>query len=213
LFIAATRICPINPTIFKSRNIVSRARTSIAGEGSGTSVVCSLPRYRIMIANLAEVAARGAGCDTSLWSRTCVMPTENGLGIVLPLTWAVWHPKPLGKIIRRKLIPSREHVTWRDPTVTPTRVAISSRLIPSPTNFNLLDNLRGKFDASAPNGRAGIGYRHGCTVGRRGNLGNSRVLSFAVHYLCFPAMEFTQPPIKHRSTKARIKFLDIARGA
>jgi hypothetical protein len=38
--------------------------------------------------------------------------------------------EPLG---RRKLIPILEHVTWRDPTVTPTRLAISSRLIPTAT--------------------------------------------------------------------------------
>jgi hypothetical protein len=42
--------------------------------------------------------------------------------------------EPLDKIIRRKLMPSLEHVTWRDPTVTPTRLAISSRLIPAATN-------------------------------------------------------------------------------
>jgi len=42
--------------------------------------------------------------------------------------------EPLDKIIRRKLMPSLEHVTWREPTVTPTRLAISSRLIPSATN-------------------------------------------------------------------------------
>jgi len=40
--------------------------------------------------------------------------------------------------------------------------------------LNLLDSLRGKFDASAPNGRDGIRHRHrhrhGCTPGsRRGN--------------------------------------------
>src|SRR5205807_6144789 len=104
------------------------------GEGSGTSVVCSLPRCRIVMANLAEGAARAAGCDTSLCSRACAIPTECGPGIVLPLTSAVWQRKPLGKIIRRKLIPSLEHVTWSDPTVTPTRLAISSRLIPSRTN-------------------------------------------------------------------------------
>ena len=42
--------------------------------------------------------------------------------------------EPLDKIIRRKLMPSLEHVTWSDPTVTPSRLAISSRLIPSATN-------------------------------------------------------------------------------
>jgi len=109
LFIAATKTCPISPAIVKSRNMVSRASTSIAGEGSGTSVVCSLPRCRIVMASLAENAARAAGCDISLCSRTCA-------------------------IIRRKLIPSLEHVTWRDPTVTPARLAISSRLIPAATD-------------------------------------------------------------------------------
>src|SRR5262245_46308172 len=56
------------------------------------------------------------------------MPTEHGVGI--PPVWC----EPLDKIIRRKLIPSLEHVTWRDPTVTPSRLAISPRLIPSATN-------------------------------------------------------------------------------
>jgi hypothetical protein len=60
------------------------------------------------------------------------MPTEPGAGIVLPLTSSVWC-EPLDNIIRRKLMPSLEHVTWSDPTVTPTRLAISSRLIPAAT--------------------------------------------------------------------------------
>jgi hypothetical protein len=44
----------------KSRDIASRASTSIAAEGSGISVVCSLPWYLIIIANLAK--GGGAGC-------------------------------------------------------------------------------------------------------------------------------------------------------
>src|SRR5262249_36022732 len=105
-------------------DIASRASTSIAGEESRISVVCSLPRCRIVIANLVKGAARAAGCE----SCTCATPTEPSL------TSAVWRPEPLAEIIRRKLIPSLEHVTWRDPTVTPSRLAISSRLIPSATN-------------------------------------------------------------------------------
>jgi len=45
------------------------------------------------------------------------------------MTSAVWRPEPLGKIIRRKLMPNLKHVTWRYPTLTPSRLAISSRLI------------------------------------------------------------------------------------
>src|SRR6516165_2544939 len=119
---------PISAATDKSRDIASRASTSIGGEESGISVVCSLPRCRIVIANLVKGAARASGCDTSFCSRTCAMPTEPSL------TSAVRRSEWLGKIIRRKLIPSLEHVTWRDPTVTPSRLAISSRLIPSPTN-------------------------------------------------------------------------------
>src|SRR5438445_1686150 len=52
-------------------------------------------------------------------SRTCAIMTS-----------AVWRPEPLGKIIRRKLMPNFKHVTWRYPTLTPSRLAISSRLIP-----------------------------------------------------------------------------------
>jgi len=109
-----------------------RASDSIAGEGSGISVVFSSPSCRIVIANWATGAARAVGCDT-FCSWTCAMPPEHGVGIVLPLTSGVWC-EPLDKIIRRKLMPSLEHVTWSDPTVTPSRLAISSRLIPSATN-------------------------------------------------------------------------------
>jgi hypothetical protein len=118
----------------KSRDIASQARTSIAREGSSRSLVCSLARCRIVKAKLAEGAARAVGCDTSFCSRTCAMPTEHGVGIVLSLTSGMWPPGPLGKIIRRKLMPSLEHVTWRDPIVTPTRLAISSRPIPAATD-------------------------------------------------------------------------------
>ena len=38
------------------------------------------------------------------------------------------------KMTRRKLMPNLEHVTWSDPTVTPSELAISSRLAPCATN-------------------------------------------------------------------------------
>ena len=127
MFIAETKSCPISPAMSKSRDVASRASTSIAGKGSGISVVFSLPRCRMVIANWAAV------CDASLCSRTCETPSEHGAGIVLPLTSSVWC-EPLDKIIRLKLMPNLEHVTWREPTVTPMRLAISSRLIPAATN-------------------------------------------------------------------------------
>jgi hypothetical protein len=133
LFIAATKTRPTSPTMSRSREIASRASASIAGEESGISVVFSLPLCRIVKAKLAEGAARAVGCDTSFCSRTCAMPTEPGAGIVLPLTSSVWR-EPLDKIIRRKLMPNLEHVTWSDPTVTPIRLAMSSRLIPAATD-------------------------------------------------------------------------------
>src|SRR5262249_9523761 len=83
--------------------------------------------WGVGIASLATGAAEGSGCDTAFCSRTCAMPTEPSL------TSAVWRPEPSAEIIRRKLMPNLEHVTWRDPTVTPSRLAISSRLIPSAT--------------------------------------------------------------------------------
>jgi hypothetical protein len=133
LFIAATKTSPISPAMFKSRDTASRASISIAAEGSGISVVFSLPLCRIIAAKLAKCVAQAVGCDTSFCSRTCAMPTEPGVGIVPPLTSAVRRPEPLAEIIRRKLMPNLEQVTWRDPTVTPTRLAISSRLIPNAT--------------------------------------------------------------------------------
>src|SRR5262249_41306610 len=132
LFIAVTKTCPISSAMPKSRDAASRASDSIAGEGSGISVVFSSPLCRIVIANWATGAARAVGCDT-FCSWTCAMPPEHGVGIVLPLTSGVWC-EPLNKIIRRKLIPSLEHVTASDPTVTLSRFAISSRLMPSATN-------------------------------------------------------------------------------
>ena len=41
---------------------------------------------------------------------------------------------PLCKIFCRKLMPNLEHVTWSDPAVTPSKLAISSRLTPCVTN-------------------------------------------------------------------------------
>src|SRR5215469_9600938 len=108
LFIAATKTCLISSAMSKSRDVASRASTSMAGEGSGISLVCSLPRCRIVTTNVAEGALRAAGCDNSFCSRVCAMPTEPGAGI-LPLTSAVWRRKLLW--LRRKLMPSLEHVT------------------------------------------------------------------------------------------------------
>src|SRR5262249_19680670 len=45
--------------------------------------------------------------------------------------------------------------------------SISNLVAANPTChklFNLLYSLLGKFDASAPNGRASIRHRHGCTL-------------------------------------------------
>jgi hypothetical protein len=51
---------------------------AVAATARGRSpiVACSLPRCRIVMANLAEGTARAAGCDTSFCCRTCAMPTE-----------------------------------------------------------------------------------------------------------------------------------------
>jgi len=51
LFIAATKTCPIRSTMFRFRDVASRASTAIAGEGSGISEVFSLSWHRIVIAN------------------------------------------------------------------------------------------------------------------------------------------------------------------
>jgi hypothetical protein len=173
LFIAATKTCPTSPGMFKSRDIASTASTSIAAEGSGTLVVCSLPLCRIIIAKLAKGVARAAGCETSFCSRTCAMPTDPGAGIVLPLTSSVWC-EPLDKIIRRKLMPNLEHVTWSDPTVTPIRLAISSRLIPSPANSLIFSIICGvNLTARLPLG-GGLAF---VIV-----MAAPHTLSFAFHY-------------------------------
>src|SRR5215471_14721595 len=71
------------------------------------------------VGNGAKGVAGAVGCGTSFCSGTCAI-----------LTSPVWRPEPLGKIIRRKLMPNLKDVTWRYPTLTPSRLAISSRLIP-----------------------------------------------------------------------------------
>jgi hypothetical protein len=45
-------------TMFRFRDVASRAGTAIAGEGSGISEVFSLPRSSIVMTKLAEGAAR-----------------------------------------------------------------------------------------------------------------------------------------------------------
>src|SRR5262249_8647701 len=74
------------------------------------------------VGNGAKGVVGAVGCGTSFCSGTCAI-----------LTSAVWRPEPLGKIIRRKLMPNLKDVTWRYPTLTPSRLAISSRLIPCAT--------------------------------------------------------------------------------
>src|SRR6476469_23431 len=54
--------------------------------------------------------------------------------MTLPLGSRRCGDRPLCKIFRRKLMPNLEHVTWSDPTVTPSKLAISSRLTPCATN-------------------------------------------------------------------------------
>src|SRR3954453_4387290 len=54
--------------------------------------------------------------------------------MTLPLGSRRCGDRPLCKIFRRKLMPNLEHVTWSDPTVTPSELAISSRLAPCATN-------------------------------------------------------------------------------
>src|SRR6266446_6061193 len=61
------------------------------------------------------------------------MPTAPGVGIDLPVPSSVWRAEPFCKICRRKLMPNLEHVTWSEPTVTPSKLAISSRLLPCAT--------------------------------------------------------------------------------
>jgi len=58
------------------------------------------------------------------------------------MTSSVWCD-PLDKIIRRKLMPNLEHVTWSEPTVTPSRLAISWRFIPCATSFLILSITSG----------------------------------------------------------------------
>ena len=59
-FIAAAKLCPTSSAIPKSPDIALSASALMACEVSGTSVATSLPRYRIIIANLAKGAVSTA---------------------------------------------------------------------------------------------------------------------------------------------------------
>jgi hypothetical protein len=114
LFIAETMSCSISSAIFKSRDIASSASSPITGKASGISLVRSSPSWRIISSTLNE-GVPGVACAT-------------------PLAWAVCAtPRP--EPGRRRLMRSLEHVTWRDPRVTPIRLAISSRLTPCVSKF------------------------------------------------------------------------------
>ena len=66
-----------------------------------------------------------------------------------------WDPLPLEYCRVRKLTPNLEHVTWREPTVTPSDLAISSREIPSATQSLIFWMLAGvNFVAIRPLGPA-----------------------------------------------------------
>ena len=56
-----------------------------------------------------------------------------------------WDPLPLEYRRVRKLTPNLEHVTWREPTVTPSDLAISSREIPSATQSLIFWMLAGVY--------------------------------------------------------------------
>ena len=62
-----------------------------------------------------------------------------------------WDPLPLEYRRVRKLTPNLEHVTWREPTVTPSDLAIPSREIPSATQSLIFWMLAGvNFLAGLP---------------------------------------------------------------
>ena len=76
----------------------------------------------------AEVATSSGYGGASRHSRMLVLAREEALVGRSTLT-------PLFTMRRRRLIPSLEQVTAREPTVTPTSSAISSRLLPRSTRF------------------------------------------------------------------------------
>src|SRR6516162_10873828 len=100
----------ISPTLrlWKCDWIASRPSWSC---DSGSSMICSRPRYCIRSANFARCSGIvGSSLDC------CGGRPVLGLG-------------------RRKLIPSREQVTCSEPSVTPIVSAICSRLKPRSTSF------------------------------------------------------------------------------
>ena len=84
----------------------------------GTSVVCRISRC-IREQYKAQTPA-------------CIWPTIDG-AIGLLTVRGLPGPLLLSKSCLRKLMPNLEHVTWREPKVTPSDLAISSREIPSAT--------------------------------------------------------------------------------
>ena len=150
--IAAAKVWPKSSAALKSRNVAISASSPIARDVSGTSLDTSLPRCRVNIANSAKGAVSAAVIGTSsvFCRRTCVTPTAPGVGMDLPVPSSVWRTEPFCRIIRRKLMPNLEHLTWSDPTVTPSKLAISSRLNPCATNTLIFSKARGVNFARLP---------------------------------------------------------------
>src|SRR5882757_8063620 len=75
--------------------------------------------------------------------------------VPLPLITRESLALPFNTCRLRKLIPNLEHVTWREPTVTPSDLAISSSEIPSATQSLIFWMLAGvNFVAIRPLGPA-----------------------------------------------------------
>src|SRR5262245_6466507 len=122
----------------------SRTRRAAASGGNGRSTTFSRPRWWMTRRN--EVSDReplvGSGVEPPLvWSSIggdATTATGRGRG---------GGAMKLGDRGRRRLIPSREQVTWSDPTVTSMISAISSRVFPPSTRF-LICSIRSGVNLS-----------------------------------------------------------------
>jgi hypothetical protein len=147
---------PRNSPILRSRASASNANRFTMRWENGRSVLRSSLLYRILMANFAVAAptlARHGGRALQL-ERPPLAPTasfaEAAPSLIVGYRCynysAAATGSPKRRPLRRRLIPSFEHVTCREPMVAPMSSAISCRLFPFSTRFLICpDFLRGEL--------------------------------------------------------------------
>ena len=161
------------------RNCASNARRLIMSWVSGNSVIRSSPLYCILRAKFAEslcdrssagvvawACSTGTDCEFCSFVGRIGTPSSRPGAVVFLECGPPRRSKPawVSKTGRRKLIPNLEHVTCREPTLTPINLAISCRLFPRSTRFLICWILSGVNFISLPRVESCVVYPSVCNI-------------------------------------------------